>query len=105
MKDVENGSRKIVGVNHGVMDENSKPEVMKLDPTVGEEQTEKLRKLRENRNTMEVNSCLQRISEASAGSENLMPLVIDAVKANCTLGEIMNAMKEHFGTYMAPSGF
>lgn len=105
LKDVENGSRKIVGVNHGVMEENSKPDVMKLDPTVGEEQTEKLRKLRETRNTVEVNSCLQRISVASAGSENLMPLVIDAVKANCTLGEIMNAMKEHFGTYMAPSGF
>jgi len=40
-----------------------------------------------------------------ANDENLFPHVIESVRARCTLGEIMNVMKEDFGTYMAPSGF
>ncbi|MBT3453097.1 MAG: methylmalonyl-CoA mutase, partial [Euryarchaeota archaeon] len=39
------------------------------------------------------------------GDENLFPHVLEAVKAGCTLGEIMQAMKDVFGTWMAPSGF
>ena len=42
---------------------------------------------------------------AAKGTENLFPLVIEALKQDCTLGEIINAMKDVFGTYMAPSGF
>jgi len=105
LKDVEKGNRLIVGVNHGVMEENNKPEVMKLDPSVGEEQTKKLLQLRKNRDSEKAAACIAKITQVSAGDENLMPYVIEAVKSDCTLGEIMNAMKVNFGTYMAPSGF
>ena len=48
---------------------------------------------------------LEAISDGARSNQNMFPLVIDAVKLDCTLGEIMSAMKEVFGTYMAPSGF
>ena len=48
---------------------------------------------------------LQEIRLASSGTDNLFPLVIEALKRDCTLGEIILAMKDEFGTYMAPSGF
>jgi methylmalonyl-CoA mutase N-terminal domain/subunit len=48
---------------------------------------------------------LATIKEIANGDENLFPHVLEAVKAGCTLGEIMQAMKDVFGTWMAPSGF
>jgi methylmalonyl-CoA mutase N-terminal domain/subunit len=105
LNDVESGKRNIVGVNHGVMDENTTPDVLKLDPTVGEAQCKRLADLRNNRNELECNDLLHEIRTAASGDENLFPIVIKAVKAGSTLGEIMQAMKDVFGTWMAPSGF
>ncbi|MDA8616510.1 methylmalonyl-CoA mutase family protein, partial [Candidatus Poseidoniales archaeon] len=105
LNDVESGKRKIVGVNHGVMDEDSKPEVLKLDPTVGESQCKKLEHLRQSRNQETCAAILVTIKEIANGDKNLFPHVLEAVKAGCTLGEIMQAMKDVFGTWMAPSGF
>ena len=62
-------------------------------------------KNRDSRDNDSVNSALDAIRIASAGDDNLFPLVIEALKENCTLGEIISAMKSEFGTYMAPSGF
>ena len=105
LNDVEVGKRKIVGVNHGTMDEDSAPEVLKLDPSVGEAQEKKLATLRDRRDQQQCEVHLNRIRKAAEGNENLFPHVIDAVKSGCTLGEIMQAMKDIFGTWMAPSGF
>jgi len=105
LNDVEVGKRKIVGVNHGTMEEDSAPEVLKLDPSVGEAQEKKLATLRDRRDQQQCEVHLNRIRKAAEGNENLFPHVIDAVKSGCTLGEIMQAMKDIFGTWMAPSGF
>ena len=105
LNDVEAGTRRIVGVNHGVMDEDSTPEVMKLDPTVGEAQCKKLQNLREHRDNTACQSNLESIRNAAKDGQNLFPHVLMAVKSGCTLGEIMQAMKDEFGTWMAPSGF
>ena len=105
LNDVEAGSRKIVGVNHGVMEDESATEVLKLDPSVGEAQCAKLVELRDGRDAEEVQIILNTIRECAASEENLFPHVIAAVKCGCTLGEIMQAMKDVFGTWMAPSGF
>ena len=50
-------------------------------------------------------SCLGSIRKAAEIGENLFPHVLVAVKSDCTLGEIISAMKDVFGTWMAPSGF
>ena len=105
LNDVEQEKRKIVGVNHGLMDEETETEVLKLDPSVGEEQCRRLAELRENRDSQRVERCLEAIRIAAAGDDNLFPLVLDAVRNDCTLGEIIAAMKDVFGTWMAPSGF
>lgn len=105
INDVESGKRKIVGVNHGVMDENSSIKAMKLDDELGTSQAKKLSNLRKNRDNIAAQQSLDNIRAASQTDENLFPLVIQAIKTDCTLGEIMGAMKDIFGTWMAPSGF
>lgn len=103
--EVENNTRKIVGVNHGILEEDLKVQPMKLNPKVTEEQHKRLKDTRMSRNSEAVDAILSKISEACSTDENVFPLVIEAVKLNATLGEIMKAMKDVFGTYMAPSGF
>ena len=103
--EIEKNSRKIVGVNHGVLEEDIKVQPMKLNPKVTEQQHQRLIETRSSRDSDEVGKILSSIAEACSTDENLFPLVIQAVKADATLGEIMKAMKDVFGTYMAPSGF
>ena len=102
---VESGERKIVGINHGVLEDEEMPPLLKPDPELGNKQKTKLEALRNGRNTELAEEILQEIRLASSGTDNLFPLVIEALKRDCTLGEIILAMKDEFGTYMAPSGF
>ncbi len=103
--EIEKNSRKIVGVNHGVLEEDIKVQPMKLNPMVTEQQHQRLIETRLSRDSDNVHRILSSISEACSTDSNLFPLVIEAVKADATLGEVMKAMKDVFGTYMAPSGF
>ena len=105
MNEIEQNKRNIVGVNHGVMDELQSIPVTQINPKIGEEQSSKLAHLRSNRNQDQADTCLLNLRNGIANDENLFPHVIESVRARCTLGEIMNVMKEDFGTYMAPSGF
>lgn len=102
---VESGDRKIVGLNHGVLDDEEMPPLLRPDPDLGLKQKEKLAKLRIERDESKVRSSLEKIRTASEGTENLFPIVIEALRNDCTLGEIIGAMKDVFGTWMAPSGF
>jgi methylmalonyl-CoA mutase N-terminal domain/subunit len=57
------------------------------------------------RNQDVVDSALKALTDAAGTEGNLFPLVLHAVKSYCSVGEIMNALKTEFGTWMAPSGF
>ena len=105
MTQVESNERKIVGINHGVLDEEEMPPLLKPDPELGNKQKQKLKELRNTRDDDLVENSLEAIRKAAAGETNLFPLVIEALRNDCTLGEIISAMKSEFGTYMAPSGF
>jgi methylmalonyl-CoA mutase N-terminal domain/subunit len=87
------------------MDDDTVTEVLKLDPSVGEEQCRRLEQLRSSRDSDAVQNCLAAIVKAAESDDNLFPHVLFAVKNDCTLGEIVQAMKDVFGTWMAPSGF
>jgi len=102
---VESGERKIVGVNHGVLQDEIMPPVLKPDSELGRNQRKKLEALRSVRDSSAVEIALQKIRDGAAGDDNLFPLVVAALKQDCTLGEIVSAMKDIFGTWMAPSGF
>jgi methylmalonyl-CoA mutase N-terminal domain/subunit len=103
--EIERGERRIVGVNHGTMEEQIQIQPMKLNPEVTKHQHERLNALRTQRDNDRVASILAQITQASENGNNLFPIILEAVRADATLGEIMQAMKVVFGTYSAPSGF
>lgn len=103
--EVEKNERNIVGVNYGTMDEIEDIPIMKTDASLGERQTERLAELRVSRDNEAVSRSLDAVRQAAENGDNLFPFVIAAVRHRATLGEIILAMKDHFGTYMAPSGF
>ena len=87
------------------MEEQIQIQPMKLNPEVTKHQHQRLESLRSERNNDSVDIILKQITESAQNGDNLFPIVLDAVRANATLGEIMQAMKDVFGTYSAPSGF
>jgi methylmalonyl-CoA mutase, N-terminal domain len=95
---VDRKAKIIVGVNEFKGEE--KPiEVLRIDESVRERQSERLRKLRANRSNEEVTRQLAALRDAARGTENLMPHIFFAVKAYATLGEICDALREVFGTH------
>jgi len=74
-------------------------EVLQIDETVAHRQADRLRKLRAERSSDEVDRRLGALRKATQGKDNLMPYIYDAVKSYATLGEICDAMRDTFGTY------
>ena len=98
-KEVESGSRVVVGVNRFQIKEEPPKNLLKVDPEVGERQKEKLRRVKETRDNDAVRRSLDRLSKAAEGTENLMPYILDAVKTYATLGEICDSLRKVFGEY------
>ncbi|HHY60070.1 MAG TPA: methylmalonyl-CoA mutase, partial [Clostridia bacterium] len=100
---VETGERIIVGVNaFAEPEEIPDIEVLRIDPQVETEQINNLRHLKAARDNEQVAATLQRLKEGAQGTANLMPLIMDCVRAYATLGEIVGVLKEVFGTYREP---
>ncbi|TET47816.1 methylmalonyl-CoA mutase [candidate division TA06 bacterium] len=95
------GKRKIVvGVNQFTdPDERVEIPVLKIDPEIEKKQKKKLQKNRKTRDNGKAAACLEAVRKAAQGKDNLLPKILDAVRAYCTEGEIVNAMKEVFGEY------
>lgn len=102
-KAVENKELILVGVNDFVVSETVKPEILKVDETLGQKQIQRLKAFKANRDSSMVQKHLNKIVAAARGDANLMPLFVDAVKANVTLGEISNVLREVFGEYREDS--
>lgn len=100
-KSVESGERVVVGVNeYQVEEDNSGRELLRVDPSVGENQCRKLRDLRGKRDNLRVQTVLDEVRKAAKDeSVNLMPRIIEAVKAYATEGEICGVLREEFGEY------
>ena len=103
--DVESGRRKIIGLNHGIGEEDITPVPQAIDPEVAARQITRLAEMRQNRDADRADVALAAIGKAAGEGENLFPHVLHAVKCECSLGEIIIAMKQVFGSYRAPSGF
>jgi methylmalonyl-CoA mutase N-terminal domain/subunit len=87
----------VVGVNRFVSENEVRPELLHVDHELGRKQVAKLAALRERRDNERVQQTLTALEQGAAGSENLMPLIIAAVEAYATLGEISDAMRHVFG--------
>jgi methylmalonyl-CoA mutase N-terminal domain/subunit len=97
-KDIDEKRKLIVGLNCCRMDE--KPFDSKAVSEAGERlQLEKLKKWKEDREGEKVEKALSSLKEKARTAENLMPAILEAVKAYATLGEICHTLKEVFGEY------
>jgi methylmalonyl-CoA mutase N-terminal domain/subunit len=98
-KGVESGEKIIVGINRFQEEETRSVDVFKIDDSIRQKQSERLARLRANRNPEKFTECMERITRAAKDGSNLMPHVITAVENNCTLGEIADALRKVFGEY------
>jgi len=98
-KEIESGDRVYVGINAYTMEEEPPTNLLKVDMKVGEIEAEKLKKLRSERDAAAWQKALDRLRQVSQTEENVMPAVIDAVKARATVGEISNVWREIYGEY------
>jgi methylmalonyl-CoA mutase, N-terminal domain len=98
-REIEKDERIVVGVNKFQIEEKPPKGLLKVDPTVRVSQIEKLQKLREERDNDVVKSSLAKLKKGAKGDDNLMPLILEAVKAYATLGEICDTLREVFGEY------
>jgi methylmalonyl-CoA mutase, N-terminal domain len=96
---IENKEKIIVGVNAFDAPENQHQTVFRVDDSIRKIQTEKLARLRRERDPARCDHILQLLNDQASSGENLMPTVIEAVEANCTLGEIADTLREVFGEY------
>ncbi len=102
-REIDANVRKIVGVNAYEDTKPYKIPLLDMDPQGHKRQVDRLEKLRNERDSGRVGQTLDRLRIACQGSENTMPHILDAVHAYATLGEIINVMKDVFGTYAEPT--
>jgi len=98
---VERGEQVVVGVNQFTVEEELTLERLKVDPAIELRQKERLKELRERRNKGKVDELLGKLKVAATGTENLMPLFIECVENDITLGEICNTLRSVWGEYVA----
>ena len=102
-REIEKGERVIVGLNKFQTAEDKLKDLLKVDPEVGERQVARLQELRSTRDNAAVNQALAELETAAQGTDNLMPLILKAVKTLATLGEICDTLRGVFGEYEAPA--
>ena len=98
---VERKEQIVVGVNQFTVDEEITLERLKVDPAIELGQKAKLRELKETRDQRLVDELLEKLKTAAVGTENLMPLFIECVENDVTLGEICNTLRVVWGEYVA----
>ena len=95
----------VVGVNAFQNDEEGEIETLYVGDEVAESQTRALDELRARRDAGAVGRTLDALRRGAEGTENTMPLLLDCVRAYCTVGEISDALREVYGCYEEPAVF
>jgi methylmalonyl-CoA mutase, N-terminal domain len=100
---LERGEKVVVGVNRYAVAEERPPELLRVPLDVEERQVDRVRRWKRERNASAARAALARVREAAEGSENLMPPLVAAVKAGCTVGEVSDVYRTVFGVYQDPA--
>jgi len=98
-RSIEIKDRIVVGVNEFVVEERNKPELLRVDPIIGENQKAGLTEIKKKRDNDQVKIKLEAIRKAAQGDDHFMPLIVEAVKEYATLGEICGVLRDEFGEY------
>jgi methylmalonyl-CoA mutase N-terminal domain/subunit len=100
--EIDTNQRAVVGINEYVSEEPLTIPLLEMDPEGERRQLERLARVRRERDNVAVEERLSALRDAAQGTENLMPYILDAVRAYCTLGEICGILREVFGEYREP---
>jgi methylmalonyl-CoA mutase N-terminal domain/subunit len=98
-REIESKERTIVGVNNFTADYEPPADILKMNPAIEEKQRARVARVRAERDRQAALQSLERVEQAARDGSNLMPRIIDAVRACATLGEIADAMRRVFGEF------
>jgi methylmalonyl-CoA mutase, N-terminal domain len=101
---VERREKVIVGVNDYVMEEGGVP-ILYIDEAVAAEQVARVRELRRRRDGERTRIALEGLKDAARGTDNLMPPILEAARAQATVGEMCDALREVFGEHEEKPAF
>jgi len=96
---VESEEEVMVGVNKYTVEEDTEPEILTVDEDVQERQRDKLATVKAERDDAAVEAALEELQQVITDGGNVMPVIIDAVKAYATMGEIMAVFEAEYGSY------
>ncbi|MEU1533286.1 acyl-CoA mutase large subunit family protein [Streptomyces fagopyri] len=104
-QETDSGERVVVGVNRFRLDEEEPYEPLRVDPAIEAQQAERLARLRAERDGAAVGAALAELREAAAGTANVLYPMKDALRARATVGEVCDALREVWGTYVPTDAF
>jgi methylmalonyl-CoA mutase N-terminal domain/subunit len=98
-KAVEKGTQVVVGVNKFTIEKEQAPDLLRVDEALGAVRRAQIAEVRAQRDNAAVTARLAELEAAAQGTENLMPRIIAAVKAEATVGEVCETLRNVFGEY------
>ncbi|QNS04505.1 acyl-CoA mutase large subunit family protein [Streptomyces xanthii] len=104
-QETDSGERVVVGVNRFQLDEEEPYEPLRVDPAIEAQQAERLARLRAERDQAAVDSALAALKKAAGGDDNVLYPMKDALRARATVGEVCDALREVWGTYVPSDAF
>ncbi len=96
---IEKKEKIIVGVNDHITDREAPPEILRIDPSVGEKQRARLHRVKDQRSAADVRSALQGLRSAATGNENVLPHVLHCVELYASVGEISDTLRSVWGEH------
>ncbi len=97
--EIDAGTRIVVGVNRFIDAEREHIEINRVDPKLEDEQVARLKEMKAKRDNDKVKRDLSKLLSAAKGTENLLPLICEAVESYATVGEISDTLRESFGKF------
>ncbi|MEV6383605.1 methylmalonyl-CoA mutase family protein [Streptomyces sp. NPDC051773] len=104
-QETDSGERVVVGVNRFQLDEEEPYEPLRVDPAIEAQQAQRLARLRAERDQPAVDTALAALKKAAEGTDNVLHPMREALKARATVGEVCNALREVWGTYVPSDAF
>jgi methylmalonyl-CoA mutase N-terminal domain/subunit len=96
---VEKDEQIVVGVNKFAIQNEAKPELLRVNEALGAMRRQQVAEYRADRDNGAVRTKLETLKVKASGTDNLMPFILDAIKAEATVGEVSGTLREVFGEY------
>ena len=97
--ELENKDRVVVGVNDFKATEEKEMPIQEIDPMLEKDQVQRLNSLKKKRDNQLVEKCLSELTNAAEKNINIMPFIVEAVRAYCTIGEMTSALEKIYGRF------